>query len=80
MKETAATDAVFSYLLKQNRPYSATDLHQNMGKDIGKAGVTKALECLASDGKIKEKVYGKQRVYVIDQTQFQEVNERIGIY
>lgn len=75
IKETAASDAVFAYLLKQNRPYSATDLHQNMGKDIGKTGVTKALDSLVSEGRIKEKVYGKQKVYVIDQTQFPEVDE-----
>lgn len=29
--------------------------------------ITRVLEQLASSGKIKEKVYGKQKVYVVDQ-------------
>jgi hypothetical protein len=33
----------------------------------------KACESLAESGKIKEKVYGKQKVYVADQSQFPEV-------
>ncbi|XP_005102347.1 homologous-pairing protein 2 homolog [Aplysia californica] len=74
-KEAVASQAVFSYLLKQNRPYSAQDLFQNMGKDLGKTAVVKALESLTAEGKIKEKVYGKQKVYVIDQTQFPDVDE-----
>jgi len=74
-KEGMANQSVFSYLLKQNRPYSATDLFMNMGKDLGKTAVVKALEGLAAEGKIREKVYGKQKVYVIDQSHFPEVDE-----
>merc|ERR1719376_1644032 len=47
----------------------------NMGKDLGKTAVVKALEGLAAEGKIREKVYGKQKVYVIDQSHFPEVDE-----
>ena len=75
-KEAVCNQAVFDYLLKQNRPYSAVDLHQNMGKDFGKTAVVKSLECVTAEGKIKEKVYGKQKVYCIDQTQFPDVDEK----
>lgn len=33
----------------------------------------KACESLTESGKIKEKTYGKQKVYVADQSQFPEV-------
>nr|KAI8740543.1 putative homologous-pairing protein 2 [Biomphalaria glabrata] len=75
-KENMAVQAVLSYMIKQNRPYSVQDVFQNMGKDYGKTAVTKAMEGLASEGKLKEKVYGKQKVYVADQSQFPDVNNQ----
>ncbi|KAK7109465.1 homologous-pairing protein 2 homolog [Littorina saxatilis] len=74
-KSANASREVLDYLNRQNRPYSAQDLFQNMGKDLGKTAVVKALEELTSQKKIKEKVYGKQKVYVADQSQFPDVNE-----
>ncbi|XP_067825395.1 homologous-pairing protein 2 homolog isoform X2 [Heptranchias perlo] len=41
---------------------------------LTKAAV-KALEQLAQDGKIKEKVYGKQKIYFADQSQFAAIGE-----
>ena len=35
----------------------------------------KACEGLAAKGDIKEKIYGKQKVYVADQSQFPEVDD-----
>ncbi|XP_068560567.1 homologous-pairing protein 2 homolog isoform X2 [Cebidichthys violaceus] len=37
--------------------------------------VVKAMELLALEGKIKEKAYGKQKIYFADQSQFTNVNE-----
>ena len=37
--------------------------------------IVKACEGLAAKGEIKEKVYGKQKVYVADQSQFPEVDD-----
>lgn len=74
-KFASAQESVLSYLNHQNRPYSAQDVFQNMGKDIGKTAVVKAMETLAAEGRIKEKVYGKQKVYVTDQSQFPDIDE-----
>nr|XP_054767017.1 homologous-pairing protein 2 homolog [Lytechinus pictus] len=38
--------------------------------------IVRCLEDLAKDGKITEKVYGKQKVYVADQSQFPNVDEK----
>lgn len=37
--------------------------------------IVKACESLTESGKIKEKTYGKQKVYVADQSQFPEVKK-----
>lgn len=73
--DAGAKDAVFQYLLRQNRPYSAVDVHNNLHKEYGKAAVTRALEDLAQERCLKEKTYGKQKVYVAEQSQFPEANE-----
>ncbi|XP_046548943.1 homologous-pairing protein 2 homolog [Haliotis rubra] len=74
-KDAAASKAVADYLNRQNRPYSVTDLLNNMGKEYGKTAITKACESLAADGKIREKAYGKQKVYVADQSNFPDVDD-----
>ena len=42
---------------------------------LGKAAVVKALDQLAQEGKIKEKTYGKQKIYFADQNQFDTVSD-----
>uniref|UniRef100_F7FVR4 Homologous-pairing protein 2 homolog n=1 Tax=Monodelphis domestica TaxID=13616 RepID=F7FVR4_MONDO len=78
--ELAAGEApgvVLSYLQEQNRPYSAQDVFGNLQRDhgLGKAAVVKALEQLAQQGKIKEKVYGKQKIYFADQDAFDTLSD-----
>ncbi|GFR95572.1 homologous-pairing protein 2 homolog [Elysia marginata] len=74
-KEGAAAASVLAYMVKQNRPYSVQDVFQNMGKDFGKTAVVKAMESLTTEGKLVEKVYGKQKVYAANQSQFPVVDE-----
>nr|CAH7747890.1 unnamed protein product [Callosobruchus chinensis] len=64
-----AQEAVLWFLREHNRPFSINDvLSGAKGKgEFGKAAVQKALDCLVSEGKVKEKVYGKQKVYHIAQ-------------
>ncbi|KNC82266.1 hypothetical protein SARC_05438 [Sphaeroforma arctica JP610] len=75
-KSVALTDAevqakLLEYLRVQNRPYSATDVYNNLGGTLGKTAVTKALAEMAStDAGITEKVYGKQKVYCVKQVQY----------
>jgi len=53
------------YLIKQNRPYNATDLQANLKAkhNISKPVVVKTLSALAAKGEIVEKTYGKQLIY-----------------
>lgn len=64
----SCAEAVFKYMVAQNRPYSATDVTMNLGNQHSKGSVQKALEQLAQQGRILEKEYGKQKVYCALQT------------
>ncbi|XP_041319015.1 homologous-pairing protein 2 homolog [Pyrgilauda ruficollis] len=66
-----ATAVLLRYLREQNRPYSAQDAFGNLQREhgLGKAAVVKALEQLAQQGSVREKVYGKQKIYFADQEQ-----------
>ena len=55
---------IYEHLVKANRPHSAQDVLTSFDNKIGKTAVTNALEELANDKKIIEKVYGKQKVYM----------------
>ncbi|KAJ2941327.1 hypothetical protein O0L34_g3527 [Tuta absoluta] len=58
-----ASDAVFKYLVDTNRPYSCQDVTVNLRGAFTKGAVQKALDALSESGKIKCKLYGKQKVY-----------------
>uniref|UniRef100_A0A3Q0RY77 Homologous-pairing protein 2 homolog n=1 Tax=Amphilophus citrinellus TaxID=61819 RepID=A0A3Q0RY77_AMPCI len=75
-KENGAS-LILAYLNEKNRPYSAQDVFCNLQKQhgLGKTAVVKAMELLALEGKIKEKTYGKQKIYFADQAQFKDVND-----
>jgi 26S proteasome regulatory subunit (ATPase 3-interacting protein) len=60
-------EVVIKYLRDQNRPYSSNDIFSNLHEEIRKPAVQKALDHLVEQGRITEKVYGKQKVYVIKQ-------------
>ncbi|XP_069691125.1 homologous-pairing protein 2 homolog [Periplaneta americana] len=61
------TEIILKYLRDQNRPYSANDIFMNLHKEVGKTSVQKCLDQLVEQGAVIEKVYGKQKVYVIKQ-------------
>lgn len=58
-----AAEAVFKYLQQTNRPYSANDIMMNLHKEFGKTAIQKALDELVEATRIREKIYGKQKVY-----------------
>ncbi|PNI33855.1 PSMC3IP isoform 1 [Pan troglodytes] len=72
-----AAGILLRYLQEQNRPYSSQDVFGNLQREhgLGKAVVVKTLEQLAQQGKIKEKMYGKQKIYFADQDQFDMVSD-----
>lgn len=76
-KKDNGAAVILAYLNEKNRPYSAQDVFSNLQKQhgLGKTAVVKAMELLALEGKIKEKIYGKQKIYFADQAQFKDVND-----
>lgn len=58
---------ILEYLKSQNRPYSATDVFNNLHGKVGKTAVAKLLGQMQESGVIHGKVYGKQWVYVARQ-------------
>ncbi|CAI8032607.1 Homologous-pairing protein 2 homolog, partial [Geodia barretti] len=73
-KEAAAPAKILQYMLDQNRPYSAGDVFNNLHKEFGKTCVQRCLDQLVTEGKLVEKTYGKQKTYVINQSQFPDVD------
>ncbi|XP_037093160.1 homologous-pairing protein 2 homolog isoform X1 [Pollicipes pollicipes] len=69
------TSGIFKYLFDQNRPYSVTDIHMNLHKEYGKTAIQKSLDTLVEERKVLEKVYGKQKVYVVNQELHPKVEE-----
>lgn len=58
-----ANEAILKYLVDTNRPYSCADVTVNLRGAFTKGAVQKALDALSENGKIKCKLYGKQKVY-----------------
>lgn len=59
--------AVLEYLTKANRPYSATDIFNNLHAKYTKGSIAKALDKLMEDELVFGKVYGKTTIYSIKQ-------------
>ncbi|XP_005815076.1 homologous-pairing protein 2 homolog isoform X1 [Xiphophorus maculatus] len=76
-KKDNGASIILAYLNEKNRPYSAQDVFCNLQKQhgLGKTAVVKAMDLLAQEGKIKEKMYGKQKIYFADQSQFRDVSD-----
>ena len=64
---SSPNDKVLSYLTAQNRPYSVNDIFLNLHREVGKTAVQKTLDILVADGRVREKVNGKQKAYVVNQ-------------
>lgn len=65
--EDSEESVILNYLRTQNRPYSATDVFNNLHGQVGKTAVVKLLAQMQENGTIHGKVYGKQWVYVARQ-------------
>lgn len=74
-KDAAVAKPVLEYIVRQNRPYSVIDIFNNLHKEYGKTAVVRALDQLVEEGKIKEKTYGKQKIYFPEQSQFPAVDD-----
>lgn len=57
--------------LQQNRPLNSQNVADSLQKfNLKKAAIQKALDSLADSGKISFKEYGKQKIYLARQDQF----------
>ncbi|KAJ1606711.1 putative coiled coil protein [Cryptosporidium canis] len=70
-----AGDAIFSYMKEQNRPYSVQNVVDNLHNVYSKRQVTDEMDRLAAEGKFVCKEYGKQKVYLVDQSDCKELNK-----
>ncbi|CAN6675644.1 unnamed protein product [Malus baccata var. baccata] len=62
---------VLYYLNEQNRPLNSQNVADALQKfNLKKAAIQKALDTLADNGKISFKEYGKQKIYLARQDQF----------
>ncbi|XP_071558640.1 homologous-pairing protein 2 homolog [Temnothorax nylanderi] len=73
------TAAVYNYMKTQNRPYSVNDVVTNLHNEYNKNAVQKAMDQLVSDGKLFEKVYGKQKIYCAVRDSTQDTDELLRI-
>ncbi|EEA06497.1 uncharacterized protein CMU_009890 [Cryptosporidium muris RN66] len=74
----ASTDiqkAIYDYMKIQNRPYSIQNVVDNLHNIYSKKQVTEEMERLAVEGKFICKEYGKQKVYLVNQSEYQELNK-----
>ncbi|CAO3675095.1 unnamed protein product [Rhizopus stolonifer] len=79
-KKTAGSDStkdeeVLKYMKKVNRPYSATDVFNNLHATCSKSHIVKALNNLVDDGDLISKTYGKSTIYSLKQD---TVEENVG--
>eukprot|EP00126_Sphaerothecum_destruens_P006589 Sdes_comp19436_c0_seq1m10822 len=74
-KVNDADQIILKYLEQMNRPYSAIDIFNNLHGEIMKSQVVKSLTSLSEGGLIKEKEYGKSKVYAPLQTNMEKVSD-----
>ncbi|MCL7047521.1 hypothetical protein MKW94_002007 [Papaver nudicaule] len=70
-KSDTAESIVLKFVNEQNRPLNAQNVADALQKDnLKKTAVQKALDTLCESGRITFKEYGKQKIYVARQDQF----------
>ncbi|KAL6256856.1 hypothetical protein P5V15_011791 [Pogonomyrmex californicus] len=74
-----AIAAVYNYMKLQNRPYSVNDVVTNLHNEYNKTAIQKAMDQLVIDGKLFEKVYGKQKIYCVVQDSAYDTDELMRI-
>lgn len=72
-----ASETVLKYLQDTNRPYSCADVTVNLRGAYTKSVIQKTLDALVDAGKIKCKLYGKQKVYVAIQSEDTQENSDV---
>ncbi|KAF7458324.1 putative Tat binding protein 1(TBP-1)-interacting protein [Cryptosporidium felis] len=68
-------EAIYNYMKEQNRPYSIQNVVDNLHNAYSKKQVTDEMDRLTTEGKFLCKEYGKQKVYLVDQSDCKELNK-----
>ncbi|TXG56819.1 hypothetical protein EZV62_018132 [Acer yangbiense] len=76
-KSDNAEAIVLNYVNEQNRPLNSQNVADSLQKfNLKKAAIQKALDSLADGGKISFREFGKQKVYIARQDQFDILNNK----
>ncbi|VDO06842.1 unnamed protein product [Rodentolepis nana] len=62
-------------MTRENRPFSVNDVLVALQKTHGKTAISKAIDELVLEGELIEKVYGKQKVFVVPQAKLPSLDE-----
>ncbi|EKE38754.1 hypothetical protein ENUP19_0038G0009 [Entamoeba nuttalli] len=76
-KEVDGEKVVLEYMQKQNRPYNAKIVSENLHGDVKLAEVTRILEELSQKGDLIEKVNGKQKIYWYNQSKLTDITPEV---
>jgi len=74
MPMDAAREAIKRYLIKQNRPYSHTQVFENLHRTIKKSQVPVLLQQLADRGVLTHQAFGKTKLYYANQAAFKDLD------
>ncbi|CBI27040.3 hypothetical protein VitviT2T_000264 [Vitis vinifera] len=70
-KSDSVEGIVLNFVNEQNRPLNSQNVADSLQKfNLKKSSVQKALDALADSGRISSKEYGKQKIYLARQDQF----------
>ncbi|CAG9316865.1 unnamed protein product [Blepharisma stoltei] len=67
--------AVLDYMVRQNRPYSALNVTDNLRGAVKKTNCAKVLDRLTELKKIQAKDFGKARIYLVNQESLPQASE-----
>ncbi|WWC58071.1 uncharacterized protein I303_100606 [Kwoniella dejecticola CBS 10117] len=68
VKGDEAEEMVLSYMKETNRPFANADVSANLKNKVPKAAAVKVLATLAEKGQLSVKPYGKQLIYLYNQS------------
>lgn len=66
---------ILDYLNRANRPYSHTQIFENLHGVVKKAAVPRCLDKLALEGKIQLKTFKKTKIYLADQSRYPPLDQ-----
>ncbi|KAH7650015.1 hypothetical protein FG379_003095 [Cryptosporidium bovis] len=69
------SEVIYNYMKDQNRPYSIQNVVDNLHNAYSKKQVTDEMDRLTLEGRFICKEYGKQKVYLFEQSQHKELNK-----